>query len=240
MPANPHGHGFMAATSWNRAGKIAARPTRAIATRPSSIGWRSASRTSRPNSGSSSRKRTPWSARVTSPGDRCGPPPTIAAYETVWCGDRNGGRRRSSWIGPSPAADATTVAASAAASSSGGSRPGIVRPGASCPTRADRSAAGRDRRPGRPPGRGGPVAWPRTSSRSGTARPDGPAAGAGLVSSAPSPSTSSIRGGTTRPVARRRARTSIDRRLERRRPRRPRCLPPAAPRRPRPRRRPRA
>ncbi len=44
---------------------------------------RSASRTSRSNSGSSSRNSTPWSARVTSPGDRCGPPPTIAAYDIV-------------------------------------------------------------------------------------------------------------------------------------------------------------
>ena len=77
-PANPHGHGFIAATSWNRAGKIVARPTRETATLPSSIGWRSASRTSRPNSGSSSRNRTPWSARVISPGDMFGPPPTIA------------------------------------------------------------------------------------------------------------------------------------------------------------------
>ena len=51
LPANPHGHGFIAATSWNRAGKIVARPTRETATRPSSSGWRSASRTSRPNSG---------------------------------------------------------------------------------------------------------------------------------------------------------------------------------------------
>ena len=127
LPANPHGHGFIAATSWNRAGKIVARPTRETATRPSSIGWRSASRTSRPNSGSSSRNRTPWSARVISPGDMFGPPPTIPAYEIVWCGDRNGGRRRSSAIGPSPAAEATTVAASAAASPSGGRSPGMVR-----------------------------------------------------------------------------------------------------------------
>ncbi len=36
-----------------------ARPARAIATRPSSIGWRRASSTSRPNSGSSSRNSTP-------------------------------------------------------------------------------------------------------------------------------------------------------------------------------------
>ena len=38
VPAKPHGQGFIAATSWNRAGKIVARPARAIATRPSSIG----------------------------------------------------------------------------------------------------------------------------------------------------------------------------------------------------------
>ena len=31
-PAIPHGHGFIAATSWNRAGKRTARPTRAIET----------------------------------------------------------------------------------------------------------------------------------------------------------------------------------------------------------------
>ena len=83
LPVRPQRHGFIAATNWNRAGKIAVRAARAIATRPSSSGWRSASRTSRPNSGSSSRKRTPWSARVTSPGASPGPPPTIAAYEAV-------------------------------------------------------------------------------------------------------------------------------------------------------------
>ena len=93
-PAKPHGHGFIAATSWKRAGNVVARPAREIATRPASSGWRSASSTSRSNSGSSSRNSTPWSALVTSPGDRCGPPPTIAAYDRVWCGARNGGRRR--------------------------------------------------------------------------------------------------------------------------------------------------
>jgi len=58
-PAKPHGQGFMAATSWNRAGNRMARPTRAMDTCPSSSGWRSASSTSRPNSGSSSRNSTP-------------------------------------------------------------------------------------------------------------------------------------------------------------------------------------
>ena len=75
----PHGHGFIAATSVNRAGNTAARPTRTTDTLPSSSGWRSASSTSRPNSGSSSHTSTPWSARVTSPGDRRGPPPTMPA-----------------------------------------------------------------------------------------------------------------------------------------------------------------
>ena len=73
----------MAATSWKRAGKTTARPTRATLTRPSSSGWRSASSELRSNSGSSSRKRTPWWASVTSPGAIRGPPPTSAAYEAV-------------------------------------------------------------------------------------------------------------------------------------------------------------
>ena len=93
LPNQPHGQGFIAAISVNRAGNVSARPARAIATRPSSSGWRSASSTSRPNSGSSSRNSTPWSASVISPGDTRGPPPTIAAYDIVWCGARNGGRR---------------------------------------------------------------------------------------------------------------------------------------------------
>jgi hypothetical protein len=37
-PANPHGHGFIAAMSWNRAGKVVVRPARAMATHPSSRG----------------------------------------------------------------------------------------------------------------------------------------------------------------------------------------------------------
>src|SRR5579875_4223409 len=45
---------------------------------------RSTSRASRANSGSSSRKRTPWCARLTSPGRGMVPPPTRAAVETVW------------------------------------------------------------------------------------------------------------------------------------------------------------
>ena len=42
------------------AGKVMTRPARAMRMRPSSSGWRSASRTSRSNSASSSRNSTPW------------------------------------------------------------------------------------------------------------------------------------------------------------------------------------
>ena len=56
----------------------------------SSNGWRNTSSTPRLNSGNSSKKSTPLCARLISPG--CGklPPPTIATWEIVWCGSRNG------------------------------------------------------------------------------------------------------------------------------------------------------
>ena len=59
---------FIVPTSWKRAGNSACPPTRAIATTPSSSGWRRASRTERGNSGSSSSSRTPRCASETSPG----------------------------------------------------------------------------------------------------------------------------------------------------------------------------
>ena len=68
LPAKPHGHGFVAATSMKRVGKRSARWPRTIVTRPSSSGWRSASRLGRGNSDSSSRNSTPWCASVASPG----------------------------------------------------------------------------------------------------------------------------------------------------------------------------
>ncbi len=116
-------------------------------------------------------------ARVTSPGDIRGPPPTIAAYDSVWCGARTGARRRSRSNGPSPATDATIVAASASASSRGGSRPGIVRarsvlpePGGPtssrpCPPASAISSARRA------------SSWPRTSDRSGTSSEAGSTSG---------------------------------------------------------------
>jgi hypothetical protein len=73
----------MAPTSMKRAGKTTVRAARATVTVPSSSGWRSTSRTRRLNSSISSRKSTPWWARLTSPGRGCGPPPTSAAFEIV-------------------------------------------------------------------------------------------------------------------------------------------------------------
>ena len=154
-----------------------ARPARSPPARPRAAGGAPRGRP-RSNSGSSSRNSTPWSASVTSPGDSRGPPPTIAAYDIVWCGARNGGRRTSPSIGPSPAADATIVAASAASSSSGGSSPGTVRASMRLarPGRPDR-AAGRGRRRARSRARAAPPTWPRTSARSGSAGVAAPGAG---------------------------------------------------------------
>ena len=90
-PRAPHGHMFIVPTSWNRAGKIACPPARATATTPSSSGCRSASRTERGNSGSSSSSSTPRCASETSPGRGVEPPPTIAGADVPWCGARNGG-----------------------------------------------------------------------------------------------------------------------------------------------------
>ncbi len=71
----PHGHGFIAAASINRAGKLKLIAARAIVTCPSSSGWRSTSNTFRGNSGSSSRKSSPLCASETSPGRGIIPPP---------------------------------------------------------------------------------------------------------------------------------------------------------------------
>ena len=59
VPAPAAGAGFMAATSWKRAGKRAVRMAREISTRPVSSGSRSDSSVRRLNSGSSSRNSTP-------------------------------------------------------------------------------------------------------------------------------------------------------------------------------------
>src|ERR1035441_2117094 len=58
----------MAATSMKLEGKRSVMAERAIESDPSSSGWRSISRTSRGNSGNSSRKSMPLCARLASPG----------------------------------------------------------------------------------------------------------------------------------------------------------------------------
>src|SRR5215211_2876576 len=63
-PRCPQGQGLAAATRANRAGKRTEVMARETVTSPSSRGWRSASQAARENSGSSSRNRTPWLARV--------------------------------------------------------------------------------------------------------------------------------------------------------------------------------
>ena len=69
-PKNPQGHGFIAAASMNRAGKVTQMAARAMVTQPSSSGWGITSSTLRWNSGSSSRNSTPWCPSDTSPGRR--------------------------------------------------------------------------------------------------------------------------------------------------------------------------
>ena len=168
-PRAPHGQRFIVATSWNRAGKTARPAARAMQTTPSSSGWRSASRAGRANSASSSRRRTPWCARLASPGRMPGPPPTIAAVDALWCGARKGGVRTSGCSGGRrPATEWMRVTSSAAASSSGGRMPGSLRasivfpvPGGParrrfCLPAAAISSARRAR------------SWPRTSARSGS------------------------------------------------------------------------
>ena len=111
-PSQPHGHGFIAATSWKRAGKR--RVPRAARDRDAALLERLAQRLEhvRRNSGSSSRNSTPWCASVTSPGRGVLPPPSERRRrEIVWCGARNGrarderprvraARRRCGWRSP--------------------------------------------------------------------------------------------------------------------------------------------
>src|SRR5437763_1058151 len=80
----------MAATRMKLAGNVVELSAREMVTLPSSNGCRSTSRLRRLNSGSSSRKRTPWCARLISPGAGVLPPPTMPASLMVWCGERNG------------------------------------------------------------------------------------------------------------------------------------------------------
>ena len=77
-------HGFMAATSMNRAGSVAVAAARATVMLPSSSGCRRASNDARLNSGNSSRKRTPRWERLIAPGRGTpAPPPTRPTWEIV-------------------------------------------------------------------------------------------------------------------------------------------------------------
>ncbi len=98
-----------------------------MVTSPSSSGWRSASRTWRRNSGSSSRKSTPWCASETSPGRGMLVPPTRPASEMEWCGARKGRSARRPRSRSSPATLWTTVASSASSKPSAGRMPGSRR-----------------------------------------------------------------------------------------------------------------
>ena len=73
--------GFIAATNWKRAGKVARRAARDTVTSPLSSGSRRDSSTRRSNSGSSSRNSTPSWASEISPGRGWAPPPTSAAAD---------------------------------------------------------------------------------------------------------------------------------------------------------------
>jgi len=115
--------GFIAASSWKRAGKSLRRAARAMLMRPLSKGSLSASRTLRSNSGSSSRNNTPWWASEISPGRGMPPPPTSAAAEAEWCGAQNGRRPQCS-TRKQPASDCTAALSRASSSLIFGRMPG--------------------------------------------------------------------------------------------------------------------
>jgi site-specific DNA recombinase len=119
-------HGFIAATSWKRAGKRKCALARATTASPVSMGWRKESRTGRWNSGSSSRNSTPRCASETSPGRTRKPPPISAAIEAEWCGLRNGRRREIAPSRNSPARLWTIEISNASRASSGGKSPGSL------------------------------------------------------------------------------------------------------------------
>ena len=80
---NHKGRGFIVAVKINLAGKVKLPFTRETVTVPSSKGWRKLSKTSRLNSGNSSKIKTPRCDKVISPGLGTLPPPTKAAAEDV-------------------------------------------------------------------------------------------------------------------------------------------------------------
>ena len=189
-------------------GRARARAT--IVTRPSSSGWRSASRTSRENSVSSSRKSTPPSARVTSPGrepaarrprwlrtSSCGAAPGTAAFGRA----RAAGPRRT----PTPRSSPPATASSDERRQERRDRPREHRLARS---RAARSSAAHARPRGPPRAPAAP--------RAGRGRRRGP--GPAAVRPAPGPRAPSTRSRAGRELDARRRRSAPRRRRERRRP----------------------
>ena len=146
--------------------------TRAMVTARSSSGWRSASRTLRRNSGSSSRKRTPLWARLTSPGPRARSRRRRAAASlAVWCGLRNGPLARAARRAARPRRSGWRSSPAPPSGESGGRMPGqAARQHGLARARAGRRAGGCGRRRRRSRARGARAAWPRTSAMSGSAR----------------------------------------------------------------------
>ena len=118
----------MAATIWKRAGNVTEWRTRAILIRPDSIGCRRVSRTRRPNSGSSSRKRTPRVGQADLSGARRVPASNEASGR-----DRVGGARKGRVVftgspaSRSPATEWTRVTSKDSRSERGGRSPGRRR-----------------------------------------------------------------------------------------------------------------
>ena len=168
-PAKPHGQGLVEATSISRVGKTATCCPRTIVTRPSSSGWRSASRLERGNSrqlveeqdaevgeGRLAGRRQRAAARPDRTGRSCGAARGTGARATS---PRPSWRPATLWMRGD--LDRLVVASAAAGSRAAGARASSCR----CP--AGPRAAGCDRRRRRPRARVVGPACPRTSARSG-------------------------------------------------------------------------
>ena len=177
---SPHGHGFVAATSMKRVGKIAVRWPRTIATRPSSSGWRSASSAGRGNSRElvEEQHAVVGEARLAGRRDR-------AAADEAGRGDRVVRRAERPRLRSRPRRRAAPamlwirVTSSASARVSGGRIDGSRRASIVLPVPGGPEAAGCGRRRRRSSARRSTSAWPRTSARSACGRRGASAGDAG-------------------------------------------------------------
>ena len=168
--AKPHGHGFAARTSWNRAGNSTAPRERCRTTRPDSSGCRSASSTPR----GELRCLVEEQHAVVGEAGRTGPGDPAAAADdrggrrgVVRCAQRRPASSAARPPGSTPATEWIAVTSSDSSRASAGSSPGsrsasIVLPAPGgpcrstwCPPAAATSRANRA------------SAWPATSARSG-------------------------------------------------------------------------